>query len=251
MSGRYDTYDMPPHTCNTLDHCQRARLIRSTRKLGAVLGTTPRFAEADECPLQTQTTSKKTKAARRHASVFTLFPEIASFSELVSRKESTYSTSSSNSSLLSLMQESRPSLDVCPTPKSLKGRRSAEGPRPLVLRINTVPVSHVDTRVPLSSCAGAVPITPTCSDGPQLPSDAEVRRRRMAKLKRTLGENIPPEMVFASLHAEQAPSVTATPPPKRSSEVWVTADRNGTWVGEWNRSDIGEVQRQLRNLRAR
>lgn len=260
MACSYDHHAMPPLTCNSLDQYQRARLIRSTRKLGAVLGTTPRVAEALECDAPTtryayahEPRNQSTKASRRHGSIFTLFPETAS------SKESMYSvSSSSNSSLVSLTSmESRPSIDVLPTPKpSTKGRRSGETPRPLMLRINAVPVAPTDTRVPLSPIHTSLPMSPTFSDLPAAPSAAEVRRKRMAKLTRTLGENIPPEVVFPPSHTRQAApvSVSATPrtaQPKRSSQVWITGAKNGTWVGEWNRKDIGEVQKKLRNLKVR
>ncbi|KAG2342611.1 hypothetical protein BDR05DRAFT_1000623 [Suillus weaverae] len=41
------TYPCPPPTTNILDSQQRMRLIRSARKLGAVMGTTPYLLEAD------------------------------------------------------------------------------------------------------------------------------------------------------------------------------------------------------------
>ena len=256
MASLYDSYVVPPVTCNTLDNYQRARLIRSTRKLGAVLGTTPRLAEADECPFEggyayAHDTGKwHTKASRRHGSIFTLFPETAS-----SSKDSVYSTSS-NSSLVSLTStESHATMDVVPTPKTFpKGRRSADVPRPLVLRINAVPVAPTDTRVPLSPIRSAAPMSPTFSDTQTTPTVAEVRRKRMAKLKRTLGENVPPEMVFPETHRHTPLTAECTPVaqgPRPSSRVWVTSGSNGGWVGEWNRRDIGEVQHKLRTLKAR
>ncbi|GJE86850.1 hypothetical protein PsYK624_029330 [Phanerochaete sordida] len=255
MAGSYGADDMPPLTCNNLDQCQRARLIRSTRKLGAVLGTTPRLAEVAECPFEKPKTGSQTKGVRRHASVFALFPDVAPFSPARSSRDSMYTASSTNSSVVSLVAAPRTSLDVCTAPapasKPAKGRRSAEGPRPLVLRINSVPISSCDTRVPLSPCVGAVPMSPSPSEGAEPPTEAEIRRKRMAKLTRTLGENIPPEMVFTPSHTRQAASVVITPPPRRSSRVWMTGSSNGAWTGEWNRKDIGEVQQKLRSLKSR
>ncbi|KIP06020.1 hypothetical protein PHLGIDRAFT_19556 [Phlebiopsis gigantea 11061_1 CR5-6] len=259
MDSFYDTHAMPPLTCNTLDSHQRARLIRSTRKLGAVLGTTPRLAEADEYPYEAgyayahDTNRWRTHSSRRHGSIFTLFPETVAFSE----KASLYSTSSSNSSLISLTSmESRTTIDVVPAPKSTIKSRRSNAPRPLVLRINAVPVAPTDTRVPLSPIT-ATPMSPTFSDIPPVPSADEIRRKRMAKLTRTLGENIPSEAVFPSApQPRQHASVNSTecvlnPPPRCSSRVWVTTAGNGAWVGEWNRQDITEVQRKLRTLKVR
>lgn len=79
----------------------------------------------------------------------------------------------------------------------------------------------------------------------------------MAKLARTLGENVPPEMVFPTatngrrMVGSQSRPICITPPPRRSSRVWITGSKMGTWTGEWNRRDIEEVQQKLRALKAR
>ncbi|PCH41893.1 hypothetical protein WOLCODRAFT_151928, partial [Wolfiporia cocos MD-104 SS10] len=91
-------------------------------------------------------------------------------------------------------------------------------------------------------------------------------------LARTLGADVPAELVFPA-HAASASaspdddaspkrrsrSLDASPPqPQREAEAaaeahdahtWVTG--NGLWTGEWNRRDIKEVQQQLRTLRLR
>ena len=84
----------------------------------------------------------------------------------------------------------------------------------------------------------------------------------MAKLTRHLGENIPPELVpptcstpkrsVSQRHRQQSMSVSIPTPndtpfapiPSVSSLV-----RDQDWVGHWNRSDIRDVQKELRNLR--
>lgn len=264
MTTPFDIYAIPPGTCNSLDTYQRARLIRSTRKLGAVLGTTPRLAEAEQffIPINPSGVapafppSPATKASRRHGSVFTVFPTLKSPS---SECSSVYSSSSSNSSLVSLSslpEKKRPSLDELPQSKPFGSKgRSGDAPRPLVLRINAVTVPMTDTRVPLSPCT---PSSPTHTDLPDEPSATEIRRKRMAKLARTFGENIPPELVFPQ-HApiprqtvsldsgSQRPPLSA----RRSSQVWITGSASGAWTGEWNRKDIREVQQKLRNLKMR
>lgn len=85
----------------------------------------------------------------------------------------------------------------------------------------------------------------------------------MAKLARHLGENVPPELVTAQepparLRSEDVPnrkrrsmsvdltSLQNTPIAPRPE---VFSHTNSDWVGEWNRSDIRDVQRELRNLR--
>ena len=264
-----------PPTRNHLDSEQRSRLIRSTRKLGAVLGTTPQLAEPESFlflePDDTATL-KRIKSSRRNASVFAR-PAPKDF----------YASSSSNSSSASLtLPPSRSSIDVLPTPKSFSSRprRSADTPRPLVLRLNTVPVAPSDKRIPQSTLSRTnsthnVLLSPiTTRDFPTpvtpvFPTPAEVRRKKMAKLTRTLGENIPAELVFAggrhhgspldqypaqsqrmrTISLDYSDNPDLPPTFSRSSRIWVTG--TSQWRGEWNRKDIREVQSQLRNLRGR
>jgi hypothetical protein len=87
----------------------------------------------------------------------------------------------------------------------------------------------------------------------------------MAKLARHLSENVPPELVTvrgppAQLRSEEdvpnrkrrSMSVDLTSPqntpiaPKR--EVSSQTLTNSDWVGEWNRSDIRDVQRELTTM---
>jgi hypothetical protein len=119
-------------------------------------------------------------------------------------------------------------------------------------------------------------------------STAEIRRRKMARVMRTLGEKVPPELVFQALDKDdlendpvsttmlvdtrpltRSRSTTSTksnrrrsasvgansqwqrllelPAPVFSSGAMAPDDQR--WVGEWNRRNIGEVQRELRALR--
>ncbi|KAI0732591.1 hypothetical protein C8Q72DRAFT_124177 [Fomitopsis betulina] len=190
-------------------------------------------------------------------------------------------SSSTNSSMASL---------VLPTPRTsseslaepahgystTRARRSKELPRPLVLRLHAVPApprlpAHhappgADARPPTPSTARSASCPPLTPTTPVPPSAAELRRKRMAKLARTLGENIPVDLVFPtssaadreppsaveranrrrsmSVDVSHAAAVLAVP---RSSRIWVTG--GSLWTGEWNRRDIREVQNQLRRLR--
>lgn len=245
----------PPPTFNTLDARQRTRLIRSTRKLGAVLGTTPQLLETDS-PLSPPSSSSKTAFSpkrdrkRRQGSIFEFPPSASPFSY-------SYASSSASSSASSLALP-RPSLESIastesdmslPAPTSFarhirdkslsktsgagkgKGKR-APLPTPLVLRLNAVPLPPSDPRVqpPTPSTAATIktsallsasstsssytsaattPTTPSLPVTPTTPTATETRRKRLAKLKRTLGENVPPELImpFRSLrpHAHASP----------------------------------------------
>ncbi|KAI0789027.1 hypothetical protein BC629DRAFT_1272514, partial [Irpex lacteus] len=150
-------------------------------------------------------------------------------------------------------------------------------PPPLHLRVNTVPASPSDSHIPRSPispfvAAPAQPVTPITPDLPPRLSEAEMRRKRMAKLARTFGETVPAEYVFPSTTAtrprnipsastqtrhartETLPHVavtTSSSRARRTSQVWTTGDQGGFWSGHWNRKDIREVQHKLRTLRAK
>ncbi|KAH9912259.1 uncharacterized protein BXZ73DRAFT_93229 [Epithele typhae] len=312
-----------PPTSNTLDGRQRARLIRSTRKLGAVLGATPLLLEGNVRPFG-YTAAKplpsppKRDRKRRQGSVFGFAPptEPSSSTSLALPRTSTDSQSS---------VDSMPSL---PTPQSFarhvrekskyKGK-SAPLPAPLVLRLNA---RHPPRPRPLHPLR-----PPQDPHHPRHPTATETRRKRLAKLKRTLGENVPPELIMPrNRHAHSVASPTepsrpkrAAPPPQRADSYvpshpsadavaktarrrslsvdhykhgvgspvpvarpapaspahahgrspstppamamadrgpgsagahgWTTGAKS--WMGEWNRKDIRDVQNQLRNLRLR
>ncbi|TCD62185.1 hypothetical protein EIP91_007243 [Steccherinum ochraceum] len=232
---------LPPPTSNNLDAHSRARLVRTTRKLGAILGTTPHLLELD-------------LDAALPATTLTYRPDT-------------------------------------PAPQA-STRRSRPRPDPLVLRLNAIPVAPSDPRLPLSPLPSS-PRTAFAEDDlpstPKLPSMQEMRRRKMSKLNRTLGENVPPELVFsgytpypvndapttprARTHKARRGTVSVDERPchhhsrrpamelrreilseeedgdRPSSQIWVTGTRG--WRGEWNRKDIRDVQSGLRNLKGR
>jgi hypothetical protein len=267
-----------PLTVNKLNGHDKSRLIRSTKKLEAILGTTPHFTESESfritLPRIDPPPSPRTKASRRHGSIFTIFPIIPPSGNM-----SLYSTSTNSSlSSLTLMpeQEPAPSVEVLSARKSFssKARRSAEAPRPLVLCINTVPVQACDSRIPLSPMSPVIcstgthepMVSPIFPDFPCKPSEEKIRLKRMAKLNRTFGERVPPECVFPSIRdtlnisspvsqgRHLSESVRPLPPSTathQASGVWKTGSDTDSWSGEWNRKDIGEVQHKLRTLRAK
>lgn len=106
----------------------------------------------------------------------------------------------------------------------------------------------------------------------------DARIRKMAKLTRTLGENVPPELVFPQSHCSArqarrrsmslaavdrprtntAADVPQSPPPfsagasftsEQETQTWRRKERE--WSGEWNVQDYERVVRGLRGLKAR
>jgi hypothetical protein len=283
----------PPPTTNTLDAAQRARVIRSSRKLGAVLGTTPFLLESCGGTVLVPTTLHPATKRGTHAPSPTKRHH--------RQREGTSTASSETSPLLSsprtsasseesLLHLPNSSTDKLPALVLTKPRSGHDTPRPLVLRLNSIPLSpsdlHVQT-VPPSPLSPNADIPPTPAT-PKEPSRREARRRKMARVVRTLGENVPPELVFKPsdmVWSENPPlSTTRThevrsgsptrstakstrprsasldsssqwqrllelPAPVFSSSTRAPADQQ--WVGAWNRRNIAQVQRELRALRHR
>ncbi|KAJ6550253.1 hypothetical protein B0H19DRAFT_187613 [Mycena capillaripes] len=275
------TTTMPP-TTHALPHAQRLRLMRSTRKLGALLGETPL--------VETTTTAP------------------SSFAPSLSRSPSTMSTDSKRSGRV-YMSESIPRTSALklkltkPPPTAdaafhAHGHGHAHADRPtLVLRLppptHAGPAHSPVERTPLVS-----PLSPTFGFGlalnspatPTFPAESS-RVRKMAKLARTLGENVPPELVFrdaaaatnsrrrrASVLSVRHPAGAEEPFAGPSTVPYVAAARASTdthtsaetyashelllahprtgmhrseqgWSGEWGGA-VADMQDVVRNLRS-
>ncbi|KAI0002443.1 hypothetical protein BJV74DRAFT_815843 [Russula compacta] len=288
----------PPPTTNKLDAAQRARVIRSSRKLGAVLGTTPfllescgstvaatlhpasRYHDAHLLPLPSHV-----KLHHRECSVS---EETRASSESLPLFALSRSSSSSKESLLSM---SEPSTEELPVPLVIAARSKSPGgtSRPIIL-LNPAPMSSSDSRVQNTSLSPLAPYAdePSTPTSPVELSRTEIRRRKMARVVRTLGENVPPELVFHSSdadsprnalaptamllesrsvlvkrsttksHRRRSASLGSSPPWQQLSDplapVFSSSSRapeDQRWVGGWNRRNITQVQRELRTLRRR
>ncbi|GLB36891.1 hypothetical protein LshimejAT787_0311780 [Lyophyllum shimeji] len=190
------------------------RLVRSHRKLEAVLGTVPYYLEPECSNVAFEASISKTH--RREGRMLGHSPASSiassSTSSLLSEESYVVVDKSIKSSPLAAVRT--------PNPKSSKKQpRALELSRPLLLRLRSVPLAPTDSR----SAALLSPRLPTvASRSPTSPTftidlekcqatSLENRRKKMAKLARTLGENIPPELVFPS-----SPDPNATEKPGRS-----------------------------------
>ncbi|KAF8646086.1 hypothetical protein AX16_007399 [Volvariella volvacea WC 439] len=200
--------DLPP-TFNHLHEKQRARLIRSTRKLGDILGTT--------VALQDTTTPRVPSSKTTHADpsdwVFVSLPNTGSRSSSLDSERSFESSKSSK-------------------------------PQPLYLRLEPRNATHHRHHSlpdsPLSP-ASPPPLSPPPSNPPSrrsislrqkphpsgLDLDLEAKRRKLAKLQRTFGENIPPELVFGTPCHSPAPPRTPTTPTHKHSQSHAVATTTG------------------------
>ncbi|KAF8172540.1 hypothetical protein K438DRAFT_2023723 [Mycena galopus ATCC 62051] len=160
---------VPLATTHNLGNGDRARLIRSTRKIEAVVGETPQVVD----PLEPTLRPTKAKALRNK-----LAPSIPG---------------------------------MAPPPPS-------EGRPVLYLRVPSPPPESILT---LTTPAPSPTLTVTLKPPTR---DEAWRKRTMAKLRRTLGVNIPTDLVFP-------PENTNTPPYRRlTSRTLPSADRRKSRV---------------------
>ncbi|KAJ7452948.1 hypothetical protein FB451DRAFT_1521174 [Mycena latifolia] len=162
----------PPRTHNALSAAERARLVRSTRKLQALLGETPQVIAA-------AVSTTRTPAPDAESPIHGLYA-----SQSLSRRRPAPPTA----------------LTLAP------GGPDSTRPR-LHLHLEA-PRTPTSARHSLSSLSlPATPLSPTASitlnsPGPAAPARSpstskDARRRRLAKVARTLGENVAPELVGA------------------------------------------------------
>lgn len=175
-----------PPTANTLDPVQRSRLLRSTRKLGDVLGATPLIIDSASRP--------GSPASRTKASVFI-----------------SHSHAASVTSLTECPIDDSPRLVTLNKHQKHKSKQLAQ---PIVLCLSSLPAPQPRRGTLTSSDVNNnndVPARRDMEDNVLLLDDPEklLRRKRMAKLTRTLGANIPPELVFPHHYKSRS-----EPPPK-------------------------------------
>ena len=181
-----------PPTANTLDPVQRSRLLRSTRKLGDVLGATPLIIDSESA------SRPGSPASRTKASVFL-----------------SHSHAASVTSLTEYPIDDSPRLVTLNKHQKHKSKQLA---RPIVLCLSSLPAPPPRKGSLTSSDANnndvparrdMAPVQDTILDDPE----KLLRRKRMAKLTRTLGANIPPELVFPHHYKTRS-----EPPPKLDKE---------------------------------
>ena len=236
-------------TSNELNDLQRTRLMRSTRKLAAVLGTTPHLLDtpSDSEPHSSDSESMSSpsrapspvylrsyspsvdsrptsRASRREGRIFTSSASMSSTSSLASwislDHANFYDCDSARSSESSFHNAPRAPVipsSHCSSPAikiSLPGLIpekviSSKPTNPLNLRLNPVPLSPSDMRFDLTS--PLLPPTPRSPDtivfakkSRKQSLGASDRRKKMAKLYRTLGENVPQQLVFRKVSSKSA-----------------------------------------------
>ncbi|KAJ7636385.1 hypothetical protein FB45DRAFT_906536 [Roridomyces roridus] len=174
-----------PPTTHDLDKPQRLRLMRSHRKLSALLGTPPLLLDSTPPPMPNLRC-----------------PDIGSaFRDTDVEDEPT--------STITLVPAPHP-----PSPSSTEAKpKSKWRPRrpTLLVRIQSAPASSALPTLKSATHTRSRTADDACT--PPLPLDAtstESRRRKIARLTRRLGEPVPPELVFGI--PSSAPSPTSRTP---------------------------------------
>ncbi|KAJ7458926.1 hypothetical protein FB451DRAFT_1182505 [Mycena latifolia] len=195
-------------TMQSLPQAERMRLIRSTRKLGALLGETLLLAETQPTIAVTlshaRSASPTSSVSKRHGRLF-------------------------KTSLAVARSSSRGSSPAAPVSPAMTGRRRG----PSASRVSR-PVLFVRVPAPGDAAAPAEhtplpsPLSSTFSlalNSPGAPAADGSRRRKMAKLARTLGENVPPELVFAAASMRRRRASTLSIHERQPMRKYSTASR--------------------------
>lgn len=215
-----------PPTQNILDSSSRLRLLRSSRKIEHVFGSTPilmdpRNSTDSQASDISSSSTWKPRRLRRQASIFQTPLHLDA-----NTSSSSLASSSSKNSVTSL-----------PSLREAKGfsdtrRGKNHAPTPLVLQLNAEPITIGETFPGESSLSSTNPSSAnshrrsrsasatsmtTPVPTPLTPSfrfrAAAVpahRRKKLQKLARTLGENVPPSLVFPS-HSYSESSAPSSP----------------------------------------
>ncbi|KAK7018326.1 hypothetical protein R3P38DRAFT_1297608 [Favolaschia claudopus] len=165
-----------PPTTHSLPAPQRLRLMRSTRKLTALLGTTPLLVDAEEPPRTVESPLEPINSHDFRASI----ASVLSFAD--GEPPASYNPAA-------LVPITSPDFPQRPT---------------FLLRINTAPIrsgrrrseSQSSWRGRPTSEPLPSPTSVTFGDDGGVDGLLSARRKKMARVARTLGENIPPELVF-------------------------------------------------------
>ncbi|KAI0674364.1 hypothetical protein C8Q78DRAFT_928819, partial [Trametes maxima] len=221
----------PPPTRNELTTEQRAKLIRTNNKLGQVLGSTPHVLDITyrvqrPRPVEPTPVSEPPVSARnpfRTHSRRKSLPKV-DMEALRASSPSSVSTSSSSSSRKSTSSvRSR-------SDKEHSWRSPYPMQHPPLLKLSTPSPSRKPN---LETIPGSPPFDKlaTSIDPPSfsIPSDAALRREKMRRLRKKLGDNVPSDLVFGpsppeseSDSEEDSPLITS--PTSRLSREWLLVD---------------------------
>ncbi|KAK7676269.1 hypothetical protein QCA50_020770 [Cerrena zonata] len=218
-------FPRPPPTCNTLTPEERAKLLRSTAKLGQLLGSTPHVVdEITDLPMNKPLPLPPLpgKPRRSGLSGVASRDENAEWQKIrvhspdsVSSSTSRASTSSSRSSL------SHSASAIATNAETEEGWRVRfSGLRPPLLRLGFGKSDKIPTYTPPPSYDIDTSFPDTETSPPPnfvIRSDASIKREKMRRLTKKLGEGVPVDLVFPPSVAEEDEEVIIHSPSSPSS----------------------------------
>ncbi|TFK78667.1 hypothetical protein K466DRAFT_506934, partial [Polyporus arcularius HHB13444] len=221
----------PPPTRNELSSEQRAKLIRTNNKLGQVLGSTPHVLDLSyvvpktqiELPPPPKTPTSSRNPFRSHSRSKSV-PKV----DMDAVRASANSPDSVASRASSTSHKS--TLSVRVKADELAWRSPYPVQRPPLLRLS-VPNPTRSRKPRLETIPGSPPYDQlTGSYEPpsfSIPSDAAMRREKMRRVRKMLGDGVPSDLVFPS-SSEESDSEEDSPllstPTSTMSREWLLVD---------------------------
>ncbi|KAL0576414.1 hypothetical protein V5O48_005550, partial [Marasmius crinis-equi] len=198
----------PPPTSNTLTHSQRARLMRTTKKLSQVLGSTPQMLESvtarPSTPFHEDWSDDEDEWYR---------PASRSSTRSNSGSSSTGSTTSSlisrsitRSRRSSVSEESRrstkpPLLRLALSSFSQRSSSAASKRFPSPTSSNSS--DDEDGRFTLHTTTNEAPRDSMVSPNFRIPSSTTIRLQKMDRIRKKLGEGVPVNLVFPGADSDE------------------------------------------------
>ncbi|KAI0746843.1 hypothetical protein C8Q80DRAFT_1271677 [Daedaleopsis nitida] len=214
----------PPPTRNELSSEQRAKLIRTNNKLGQVLGSTPHVLDLSyiipttqiDLPLPKTPTSRK-NPFRKHSRTKSVDIDAARASAKSPDSVASRTSASSRRSTSTVRVKA----------DELAWRSPYPMQRPPLLQL-AVPNPSRSRRPKLETIPGSPPFnqvtTPFDPPSFSLPSEAAMRREKMRRVRKMLGDGVPTDLVFPSSpeesesDSEEDSPVVSTPTSAMSRE---------------------------------
>ncbi|TRM60963.1 hypothetical protein BD626DRAFT_571347 [Schizophyllum amplum] len=233
-------FPAPPPTSNVLTASQRAQLLRTTKKLGRILGVAPRLLDAETLPPAAQ----QQHAQACHVPVFSISRPASPISLKrnlpVSHRRSTSCSSAHRCS--SPLGDSSPAAPVLRLALPPAGSPSACAGAPSSPRGNAftlVPAGRAGKENAARGGMSASGVTASAFRGMSArggiastsrgTSVSALRRRKLDRLRHTLGEGVPQDLIFPP----SSPQEFILPPGGRDvSSVGKTAGRAYEWDGQ-------------------
>ncbi|KAG5352631.1 hypothetical protein C0989_001356 [Termitomyces sp. Mn162] len=201
-------FPAPPPTTNALSSAERARLLRSSKKIARVLGVTPRFVDSQfEDTIESSSSCSTTFTSTSHTSTSTSATSMLTLHSVGCKQKPWPLTS---------WQDAWPGRKPLKLKLALETSLESIPASPLTPTMIPVPIPTATSRstptrhkrsAPLdgspssSPCRGVSPEPNSPGSSPpipsfMIPSRTAARRRKLDRLRRTLGEDVPVRLVF-------------------------------------------------------